>query len=277
MLDAIRTRTSVRTYDPRPLEPAARAEVLAVLQQAGGGPFGGVPRFALIDRDAARADEKVRLGTYGFVQGHPCFVAGCIARGPRAEVDYGHAFQGVVLHLTRLGLGTCWLGGTFSRGEFARVLRPGAGEVIPAVSPLGYAAARRGLVERVVRFGARADDRLPWSTLFFDGSSRVPLSREAAGDDADLLEAVRRGPSASNRQPWRVVREGRAFHVFLERTPGYYGRLLPGVDLQALDLGIALRHVQEASQALGRPGAWQLDPPPWPAPGWEFGATWRLV
>lgn len=274
MLDVIDRRVSVRTYDGRPLAADLRAEVQAVLAGAGAGVFGGVPRMILVDANEARVTEKVRLGTYGFIHGNPAFVAGAIAKGPRAEVDYGYVVEGVVLRLTALGLGTCWLGGTFSRGDFARLLAAGADETIPAVLPLGHAAPRKGLVERAVRFGARADDRLPWTSLFFDGPGRAPLDPAAAGDDGRIFEAVRRGPSASNRQPWRVVREGASLHVFLERTPGYYGRLLPGVDLQAIDLGIALCHVQAASEALGRSGRWETRPPAFDTPGWEFGASW---
>jgi nitroreductase len=277
MLDAIRRRVSVRSYADRALGPDLLARVEAVLALAGAGPFGGVPRFALIERSTARSNEKVRLGTYGFIHGNPYFVAGAIARGPRAAVDYGYVFERVVLELTALGLGTCWLGGTFSRGEFARLLTLDRGEFVPAVSPLGFAAPGKGLIERVVRWGAKANDRLPWETLFFDGPGRLPLSPEAAGVDFEVLEAVRRGPSASNKQPWRVVRTGAAMHLFLERTAGY-GRLVPGVDLQALDAGIAMFHLEAASVAQGRPGRWDSGAATLAVPaGWEYVAAWRAA
>ena len=273
MLDAIRRRVSVRTYLPDLPPEAALAQVRAALDGAGAGPFGGVPRFRLIARDDVLRDSQVRLGTYGFIRGNPLFVAGAIARGPHAEVDFGYVFEGLLLRFTGLGLGTCWLGGTFSRGQFASLLDLREGELIPAITPLGLPAPRKGLVERVVRWGATADDRLPWATLFFDGQGRAPLTPETAGADFHRLEAVRRGPSASNKQPWRVVRTPGALHLFLQRTAGY-GRLVPGVDLQALDAGIALRHLVEASEALGRPGRVDTGAPAFEVPGWQYVARW---
>ncbi len=72
------------------------------------------------------------------------------------------------------------------------------------------------------------------------------------------LEAVRLAPSASNNQPWRLVLEGGPpvrVHFFLERTPGY--RRLTEVDLQRIDLGIALAHFELVARELGLAGGWQ--------------------
>jgi nitroreductase len=274
MLEVIRRRVSVRSYLDRPLDAEALREVEAVLARAGRGVFGGTPRFLLVERSAALKAEKVRLGTYGFIQGNPYFVAGAIAKGPRAEVDYGYVLEGLILELTRLGLGTCWLGGTFSRGEFAKLLKPGEGETIPAVCSLGLATPRKGLVERVVRWGASADARLAPDRLFFDADGRTPFRPAATDPRADVLEAVRRGPSASNRQPWRVVVAPGALHLFLERTPGY-GRLVPGTDLQALDAGIALRHLEVAAAERGVAGRWTVERPVAAVPPtFEFVASW---
>jgi len=65
-------------------------------------------------------------------------------------------------------------------------------------------------------------------------------SANAAGRYLDPLEMLRLGPSASNRQPWRVVKEpGREiFHLYLRRSKGY-DKLIKAVDLQRLDMGIS--------------------------------------
>lgn len=276
MLDAIRRRVSVRSYSDQPLGADLAGVVQAVLAEAGAGPCGGVPRFLLVERGSAQATAKVSLGTYGFIKGNPYFVAGAIARGPRAEIDYGYVLEGVILHLTRLGLGTCWLGGTFSRGDYARLLKLAPGEFVPAVTPLGFAAAQKGVVERVVRWGAAADSRLAPDKLFFEADGRTPFRPDAVDPRADVLEAVRLGPSASNKQPWRVVVAPGSLHVYLERTPGY-GRLVPGTDLQSLDAGIALRHLEEAATARGLGGSWSFERPAVTAsPTFEFVASWLV-
>ncbi len=57
---------------------------------------------------------------------------------------------------------------------------------------------------------------------------------------------VRLAPSASNKQPWRIVigANGDA-HFFIRRTPNYSeGKL--GYDIQRLDIGISIAHYEIA-------------------------------
>lgn len=276
MLDVIQKRISVRNYAPEKLSGGLRTRVDQVLGAVPPGFFGHSPRFALVEKSAARADAKVKLGTYGFIKGACYFIAGAVAKGENAEVDYGYALERIILEMTSLGLGTCWMGGTFSRKEYALVLNLGDGDFVPAVTPLGHPAAQRGTVERLVRWGAKADSRFPFEQLFFAEDFATPLPKSEAGTFADVLEAVRRGPSASNKQPWRIVRREDGWHLFLARTPGY-AKLVRAADLQKLDMGIAMCHFESATQALKLPGKWFQANPCIAAPDFgEYVVTWGL-
>jgi hypothetical protein len=71
---------------------------------------------------------------------------------------------------------------------------------------------------------------------------------------------VRLGPSASNRQPWRIIRDGNDWHFYLRRTPGYGERntsLLKLADLQRVDMGIAMCHFELTARELGLSGEWK--------------------
>jgi hypothetical protein len=99
---------------------------------------------------------------------------------------------------------------------------------------------------------------------------------------AAILEGVRMAPSASNKQPWRIVRTGADWHFYLQRTKGYgkgspIFRLLRLTDLQRVDLGIALCHFELAARETGLAGRWVLEEPDIGAlaPGVEYTATWR--
>ena len=76
---------------------------------------------------------------------------------------------------------------------------------------------------------------------------------------------VRKGPSASNKQPWRVVKEGNLWHFYLQRTPGYRERMLVRLftvaDMQRLDMGIAMCHFELMARDLGLAGKWQVRQP----------------
>ena len=110
------------------------------------------------------------------------------------------------------------MAGTLNRPAFERAMELREGEVMPCVSPLGYAAPKMSLRETVMRKGVKADSRLDFGKLFFDGSFDKPLTPESAGILAEPLEAVRWAPSAVNRQPWRVVLDGKAAHFTKRKT-----------------------------------------------------------
>jgi len=107
---------------------------------------------------------------------------------------------------------------------------------------------------------------LPAEQLFFEQQFGQPLPTVAADAYAAPLEALRWAPSASNKQPWRVVRIENAFHFHLTRTPGYgKGRvlfyLLQLADLQRVDLGIAMCHFELTARELGLAGRWVVQDP----------------
>jgi hypothetical protein len=173
--------------------------------------------------------------------------------------------ESIILFATGLGLGTCWLGGSFTRSSFSEKIKLGEDEAIPAVVSVGEMAdpdkARRGMIRRYVQ----AENRKPWENLFFDRDFNHPLV-ESSGDQLNVaLDMVRRAPSASNKQPWRVVKAGNTWHFYLQRTPGYrdtlLNRMLDIADLQRVDMGIAMCHFDLTMKELGIPGRWITEEP----------------
>jgi nitroreductase len=268
-MESIRARYSVRTYDGTPLSSDEERALRQSFAEAVPGPFGSTPRFILASRDEVEepatgsptAKGRVRIGTYGMIAGPRAFIAGVVAKRPFACVDFGYCLEGIVLRATELGLGTCWIGGVFGRGAIARALDAAADEFVPATSPVGHAAKKPSLRDRFVRNSARADLRKAPSELFFlagPGGELEPLVEAKAW--AEVLEAVRLGPSASNKQPWRLVLDkrggGETLHLVMHEDVGY-NNMLGEVKLQELDMGIAMRHVEVAAVEFGIRGAWK--------------------
>jgi nitroreductase len=281
IVDTMNLRFSCRTYSGEALEEAERLRLEAAAEGVTSGPFGSSLRFRLVA--AAPGDERAlkRLGTYGTIRGASAFIIGAARRGPRYLEDYGYAMERLILDATAMGLGTCWIGGFFRRGAFARRISASRSERLPAVTSVGHipdrAAAEAGLMRRTVG-GSR---RKPWEVLFSDGELGRPLSPERAGPWAEAVEMVRRAPSASNRQPWRIVKSARRWHFFIRRTPGYpprLGKILLGVeDLQRVDIGIAMCHFEMAARERGLAGRWIVcEPAPEVADEMmEYSATWE--
>lgn len=249
--ELVERRFSCRTYADRPMAAETQERLRGRMTSLHEGPFGTPLRFELV---AATEEDRAALkglGTYGFIRGASGFIVGAARQGAKDLEDYGYVMESLLLAATDLDLGTCWLGGTFTRSGFSKKIRASSDEHVPAVAVVGNVAdleqARRGLLRRVTK----AESRLPWERLFFDQRFGTPLTRGRAEGFAQALDLVRLAPSGSNKQPWRVVKDGKAWHFYLERTPGYGGslatKLLGGKgaafpDIQRLDLGIAICH-----------------------------------
>jgi nitroreductase len=272
-------RYSCRTYLDRPISPDDRAALEACMAQKTRGPLGTSARFGLV---AASSDDEgalKRLGTYGFIKGARGFIVGAVRRGPGDLEDYGYLLEEVILEATGLGLGTCWLGGTFTRSTFtSRFGGVDRDEVIPAVVSTGYPGDDG--TERI-RQREQGTRRFPPDELFFADELGEPLGARTDGY-AEALEAVRMAPSATNKQPWRIVRRGGDWHFYLFRTKGYgkgspWFKLLRIADLQRVDMGIAMCHFALVARQNGLDGTWSVADPglALPGPGIEYTATWR--
>ena len=276
--ELIKRRYSCRDYIERPIGDAERAALAVALASLDVGPFGNRCRPTLL---ATTPDDRAALkglGTYGFIKGATGFLLGAVRPGPHDMEDYGYLLERAVLEATDLGLGTCWLGGTFTKSSFGRKIDAQPDEVVPAVIATGYPTETSR--KHWVRRSAGSERRLPPEKLFFAEGPDTPLDPASVGDVADILEAVRWAPSASNKQPWRLIRKNGAWHFYLARTKGY-GRgpltsLVKLADLQRVDMGIAMCHFELAAREAGIEGRWVTDQPlpQTTAAGWEHTASW---
>ncbi|MBU1141432.1 MAG: nitroreductase [Firmicutes bacterium] len=241
MVEAINKRRSVRTFQKKALtkeDQQAIKDIIGDIQKKKG-PFGNSAKLVFYESSYANDDVPVKIGTYGFVKDAPAFVAGCVHNSFEGIVDYGYLFEDVILKFTELGLGTVWLGGTFKREAFDYIL--GKGDIVPAITPVGYIADNQSIREKIIVGVAQSRQRMPFESLFFENDLNTPL--KIKHPFSKYLELVRIGPSASNKQPWRVIVCGNKAHFYLERTPNYgVGRPF---SIQALDLGIAICHFEK--------------------------------
>jgi len=256
-LDIIRKRSSKRDYQNITLSAEELNRIEQILDSLPAAPFATSANFRLIHKSIA-ASQKVRLGTYGFIRGAQYFIIGKCLNKPESLIDYGFQMEWIILQMTDMDLGTCWLGGSFRKSEFAKLISFKDNEIIPAITPVGYSTESRSLRDRVIRIGAGSNKRKPWSILFFENDWIQPLNRSKIGDYATVLEMVRLAPSASNRQPWRIIKRDNAYDFYLQRPTGTYLRF-SGTDLQRIDLGIAMCHFELTARELNLGGNWLFD------------------
>ncbi len=262
--EIIQSRISRRTYRPEPFTDILIEKIRHRIAEILVGPLGTSLSFTLVSREDT-ASQKLKLGTYGFIQGASYFIAGQIEPSLTGFIDYGYTLEELILEFTGMGIGTCWLGGTFDRGEFSKAIGRKEGFIIPAITPVGYASETRGMGERLIRLGAGSERRLPHEKLFFDGNLSTPMLPPHGHPLKSILEAVRMGPSASNNQPWRIIADGNLFRFYISRKPGYQ-KAFSQVDMQMLDMGIAMSHFDLVAREKGIIPEWKISKE---APGFE--------
>jgi nitroreductase len=251
--DLIKIRKSWRSYKNENLDIELLQRIRNAIAGEYTGPFENTIRLDLFEKKHIEENKNIALGTYGFVKNARYFLIGSVKPNDKALEDYGFCFEKAILYLTGLGLGTCWLGATFRRSDFARAINATEDEIIPAVSPFGYTTDQRSIRDRLIRMGAKSKNRKPWSELFFYHALDTPLAKSNAGFYAVPLEMMRLAPSASNKQPWRIIKKDKKFHFFLQRNKAGD---IHNVDLPSIDMGIALCHFELTAREQGLPGKW---------------------
>ena len=245
-MELIRQRRSVRTFDGRPLK-AEDCEKLLTFAAQVANPYDLPITWRILSAKEHGLSSPVITGT-------DTFIAGKLRRAPHAEEAFGFAFEQFGLYAQSLGIGTTWIAGTMNRPAFEAAMALDGVEVMPCVSPLGYPAAKLSLRESLMRKGVRADSRLDFNALFYDGGFDRPLTQVAAGNLSQPLELVRWAPSAVNKQPWRLVLDGDTVHFYEAHSRGYVSE--SGWDVQKIDIGISMLHLDCALKELGKSVTW---------------------
>ena len=147
----------------------------------------------------------------------------------------GYMGEAFILECTALGLGTCWLGGSFKSKEVEKLIPLEEGEEIVCITPIGIPDERYTMRPR--KSLAKLTD----------------LSQEALTDLPEwqqrALECARMAPSAINAQPWAFeVTDGRISVKTISSNYGYGN----------LDCGIAMMHVELGAAHAGVTGDWDL-------------------
>lgn len=240
----IRRRKSIRTFASNDIEPEKKELIIDFMQRNSVGLFGNKVEFYWID---GRLDEfkDVKLGTYGVISGTKNFIAGKVGNSEKNFEDFGYCMEKLILFCTQMNIGTCWLGGTYKKTVFSAIVDLKEDECIPAVTPIGYFGSKKSTIDRMFRHVAGSDKRKPFGELFFSKTFSQNLTETEKKKYGFFLELIRLAPSASNKQPWRVLVIDNVLHFFLKRTPNYY-KTGSASDLQRVDMGIAFSHIDLA-------------------------------
>jgi nitroreductase len=249
---AVKQRYSVRTYQQAKPISETDKEKLMIYANSLSNPFGVPVSFHLLE---TKDSNTKKLGTYGVIKGTKVYIGVTVPTGALSLEAAGYDFEQLILYATNLGIGTCWLAATFDRNAFTSAIGVKENEQFPAISPIGYPAEKKSLTESVFRKTLKSNQRKNWSELFFKDSFGTPLTQADAGEYASPLELLRLAPSASNKQPWRVVRFNGAYHFYGQIDPNKHDE--HPVAIERVDVGIGASHFHLAALENGLSGRFE--------------------
>ena len=154
----------------------------------------------------------------------------------------GYFGQDLVLFATQLGLGTCWVAGTFDRKSVAVELEEN--ERFWDVIPIGWPAEKTPRKQTMIRAAIRRKNRKLEEFV----ESELPFA-ELPEWVRKGAEAIRLGPSAVNQQPVNIIwKDGCARAKLWKRGHG----------LEYNDLGIAKKQFEVGAAECGIRGVWEF-------------------
>lgn len=264
-MEIIKKRKSVRSFDKKEISKETMEKLVVFIEEIEKNHKDY--RFPIF-----HSDIDGQVGTYGVISGGSTYISGVLKNHNADLIQLGYLFEKIILFATSLDLGTCWLGGTFNKSDFMEKSRLSHGETFICASPIGYPAEKRTIRDRAMRRIAKSDGRKDFNELFFNKDLKV-LNKMGLGIYGKALEMVRIGPSASNKQPWRIVKDENSYHLYLERTPDYAKVL--DYDIQLLDMGIAKYHFEFTLKENNIDGNWNKlsDYPKYD--NFEYISTWK--
>jgi len=225
MKEAIIKRESVRNFIKQPLTTDDTKFINEYIanEENQKGLFNDI-KLNIIEMNI---DGSNKIGTYGFVKNFSGIIFATIPNRQDYLIDYGFVLEKLVLELTRIGIGTCWLGGTFERKSLVSKYAE-EGDIIPAIIVLGYQKNSRHLQERIIRMVAKPKKRLDVSKF------TTVKNLNTFEDYSEEIEMLRLAPSASNKQPWRItVDDSIYFDIETKKNYEMFSKI---------DLGIGVSH-----------------------------------
>lgn len=199
-LEQLGQRHSVRSYSPEPLPDfilqSLKAEITDINTHEAGMHF----QLVVNDDSAFRGFRK----SYGFFRNPSNYVAAVVDKSfPYVAEKAGYCAEQIVMKAVKIGLGTCFVGGTFDTASVPVQMR--ADWKILFVVLLGYPdeGNRRTMDRLMTKMAHRKEPA--WQSLYVDKG--IPLDAALAKQPAleIALKALLTAPSALNKRPVRLT------------------------------------------------------------------------
>lgn len=231
---AIRRRRSIRNYANKELTNVQLDDLEKDLAEARK--FNTeVSVDARLVRDGRALQEDISgvIADYGKVEA-PHYLVLTSEDTEDGYVEVGYRYEFVVLALAAEGIGTCWIGKGFQDEQLSRYVQLPTDQTCVNLIALGPLPEEEELYE--IEEPKRKDP------------GHFPVERNPkslAEETLEIIDCLRRAPSALNAQPWRVIAEEDTIHLYLRERNKITKLVLRNLNrLNRVDAGIGLCHLE---------------------------------
>ncbi|MDS0524367.1 nitroreductase family protein [Clostridium sp. SHJSY1] len=236
-MDSINIRTSRRKYESGDIERSKIDNIEAMIESIN-------EESGLRIKFVENASDILNgfAASYGMISGATSLIA-LIGDSYMQDLKKYIGYYGelLVLECTRLGLGTCWIGGTYNKKACKNSVNLSDNEEVVCIIAVGDVNDEKSFKEKLVSRLNRKNKSFDETLVSCDGEV-LPWIK--AGIDASIL-----APSAMNKQPiaFSFV-DGKLKAFVIKENHGY----------EYVDLGIAMAHFQLGAFSCGHDGEWQV-------------------
>lgn len=224
---------SLKDFSEKLMVCSENRVIIKIFQNEGDDIFNGSKSFGLIKN--AKSFASFSIKQY-LTDADACY----------SRTLLGYFGEQFVLKATSLGLGTCWVGGTYDKKALESKLAGNDEEVI-CVIPLGVVSKRRSCREFFMNgcsfnYKRKRKDLEKIIFNYKDFSDRQTWVQTA-------LNAARLAPSSFNKQPWLFKVSDRIIEIV------NLGKTMKS----CLDIGIVMSHLEMAINSQKLSGNWHND------------------
>ncbi len=219
IFEVMKNRHSVRSYIDKPIDAEALSELRAEIDACNKE--SGLHIQLVTDEPEAFGGFMAHYGKFSGVKNYIALIG---TKGADLDEKLGYYGEWIVLKAQQLGLNTCWVALTFSKGKSRCTVRKG--EKLVCVISLGYGSTQ-----------GVAHKNKPLETLCrFEGTAPDWFKK---GMEAALL-----APTATNQQKFMLTLSGNT--VKAEAIGGFYPKVDLGIVKYHFEVGAGKDHFKWA-------------------------------
>ena len=234
--EAISKRTSRRTYDGRTIEQEKIDKLKKVINEVNEK-----SKLNIKLLDNAESFLKGFKASYGMISGVNTVIA---LVGSSKDKDLkekvGYYGEFILLEAVSLGLGTCWVGGSYNRKKCIEALELSNNEELVCIIVLGNVNKNKSLKEKIIgRIGTKKPS---FDELLLECDVNTPNWVKSGIEEAMLA------PTAKNlKTVGYSYRKGELSSFIIDKKSNY----------EEIDIGISMAHFKIGAFKEGIDGVWE--------------------